>query len=73
MFFLIQLAVSIPYLMSVLHHHFKHNPGPKKFTPVYDETIKLDPNVKWEVRKKMSWKFTREKVISTILFIAGMT
>ena len=57
-----QIAKSFVYRMKILHHHFIRNPGPKSYKSVYESAVKLDASVKWEMRQKQSWTFTKDKV-----------
>ena len=44
--------------MMAIHHHFGHNMGLKKMKPAFDKNIELDENIKWETRKRSSWRFS---------------
>lgn len=44
--------------MAALRHHFAHNMGLKRVRRAFDKTVTLDPNVKWEMRKRRSWRFS---------------
>ena len=57
-----QVAVNPVYRMAAFYHHFLHNAGNKRFHPAPNKQISLDVSAKWEVRRKQSWSFNREKV-----------
>ncbi len=54
----LQIAVSKKYRLMALHHHFSHNMGGKRMKAAFDKNIALDQKIKWEIRKKRSWRFS---------------
>ena len=54
----IQIAASVKYRMMAMHHHFAHNMGLKKMKPAFDKNIQIDQSIKWEIRKRWSWRFS---------------
>ena len=69
---LLQVAVSPFYRVAVFLYHFIKNPGSKKFRGAYDNTINLDKNISWEIRKRLSWKLWADNVCN-VLFASMCT
>ena len=61
----LQIAVNPVYRMGAFQHHFVKNPGLKQYKGgSYDLMLPLDGKVEWEVRKKLSWAFSKDAVSS---------
>ncbi|RUS89815.1 hypothetical protein EGW08_002427 [Elysia chlorotica] len=67
-----QISEDADLRMKVFKHHFRSNNALPNYLSHSNDTIKLDPKAKWEIKSDRSWAFMSRKITGNMYFVVPL-